>query len=201
MMTIDSAFIATGFVDTRHRMGRLNQESIATAAAVAAADVAMLATMGRAVAFLAAALVLAYVLWLDQPAIEPRTVLPAYLLAVCAQGMHLVEEYRAGFYREFPPIVGAAPWSARAFLIFKVIWLAVFGLVALGLAHRWRPAVVVALFLALGGGVLNGFAHVALAIRVGGYFPGLYTAPLVFVAGTYLALRVLRRSGAQVPAI
>ena len=154
----------------------------------------MLATMGRAVAFLAAALVLAYVLWLDQPAIEPRKVLPAYLVAVCAQSVHLVEEYRAGFYREFPPILGAAPWSAVAFLLFNVTWLVVFGLVALGLARRWRPAALVALFLALGGGVLNGLAHVALAIRVGGYFPGLYTAPLVFGAGTYLALRLLRRS-------
>jgi len=182
-------------------MARLNPESIATAATVAAADVAMLATMGRAVAFLAAALVLAYVLSLEQRAMEPRQVLPAYLLAVCAQSMHLVEEYRAGFYLEFPPILGAAPWSATAFLIFNVTWLVVFGLVALGVAHRWRPAAVGALFLALGGGVLNGLAHVALAIRVGGYFPGLYTAPVVFVAGTYLALRVLRRSGDPVPAI
>ena len=188
-------------MDSRHLKGRLNPESIATAVAVVAADVAMLATMGRAVAFLAAALVLAYLLWFDQRAIEPRTVLPPYVLAICAQGLHLVEEYRAGFYREFPAILGATPWSATAFLIFNVTWLVVFGLVALGLARRWRPALVVALFLALGGGVLNGLAHVALAIRVGGYFPGLYTAPLVFVAGTYLALRVLRRPGAPVPAI
>ena len=72
-------------------------ESIATAAAVVAVDIAMLVTMGRAVALLAVALVLAYVVWLAQPVLEPRRVLLAYLVAVLVQGLHLIEEYRAGF--------------------------------------------------------------------------------------------------------
>jgi hypothetical protein len=56
-------------------------------------------------------------------------------------------------------------------------------------------AAVVALFLALGGGVLNGLGHFALAARASAYFPGLYTAPLSLAAGSYLLLRILRRSG------
>ena len=172
-----------------------NRESIATAAVVVVVDVAMLVTMGRAVALLAVALVLAYVVWLAQSVLEPRRVLSAYLLALAAQGLHFIEEYRAGFYREFPPLVGAAPWSRSTFLLFNLAWLFVFVLAAQGLARRWRPAGVVALFLALGGGVLNGLGHFALAARASAYFPGLYTAPLSLAAGSYLLLRILRRSG------
>jgi len=80
------------------------------------------------------------------------------------------------------------------FLLFNLVWLLVFCLGAVGLLRGCRPAMVVALFLALGGGVLNGLAHVALAARVGGYFQGLYTAPLVLGVGSYLAFRLLRRS-------
>ena len=172
-----------------------NRESIATAAVVVVVDVAMLVTMGRAVALLAVALVLAYVVWLAQSVLEPRRVLSAYLLALAAQGLHFIEEYRAGFYREFPPLVGAAPWSRSTFLLFNLAWLFVFVLAAQGVARRWRPAAVVVLFLALGGGVLNGLGHFALAARAGAYFPGLYTAPLSLAAGSYLLLRILRRSG------
>jgi len=172
-----------------------NRESIATAAVVVVVDVAMLVTMGRAVALLAVALVLAYVVWLAQSVLEPRRVLSAYLLALAAQGLHFIEEYRAGFYREFPPLVGAAPWSRSTFLLFNLAWLFVFVLAAQGVARRWRPAAVVVLFLALGGGVLNGLGHFALAARAGAYFPGLYTAPLSLAAGSYVLLRILRRSG------
>jgi len=170
-------------------------ESIATAAAVVAVDVAMLVIMGRAVALLAVALAVAYVVWLAQAVVEPRRVLFAYLLAVLVQALHFIEEYRASFYREFPPLVGAAPWSRPTFLLFNLAWLFVFVLAAQGLARRWRPAAVVALFLALGGGVLNGLGHFALAARASAYFPGLYTAPLSLAAGSYLLLRILRRSG------
>jgi len=48
---------------------------------------------------------------------------------------------------------------------------------------------------------LNGVGHVVLAARAGRYFPGLYTAPLVFFAGSYLACRLLQRSRTSVPAI
>ena len=38
----------------------------------------------------------------------------------------------------------------------------------------------------------NGLAHPLLAIRAGGYFPGLATAPLVGVVGVMLFRRLLR---------
>jgi hypothetical protein len=39
---------------------------------------------------------------------------------------------------------------------------------------------------------LNGLAHPLLALRSGGYFPGLITSPLVGVAGVLLLWRTLR---------
>jgi hypothetical protein len=67
-----------------------------------------------------------------------------------------------------------------------------FVLAGFGLARAWRPVYVIALFLAIGGGIGNGLGHVVLALRAGGYFPGTYTAPLVLLAGGFLAVRLLR---------
>ncbi|MFL5620945.1 MAG: HXXEE domain-containing protein [Gemmatimonadaceae bacterium] len=177
-------------------------ESAITAIAVAAAAVLMLAAMGRAVVGLVAALLISYLIGLRPISDDQlRSAWPACIAAVGAQTAHLLEEYHTGFYREFPPVLGAQPWSSTAFLLFNLAWLVAFGAGAVGLRCAWRPSVVVALFLALGGGVLNGLAHLIFAVRVGGYFPGLYTAPLVFCAGSYLAFRLLRRASVAVPAI
>lgn len=141
--------------------------------------------------------------WPKRPisAAQLRGAWPPCVAAVVAHGVHLVEEYRTGFYRAFPPALGAQPWSSDAFLLFNLAWLLAFCLGTGGLLPGCRPAMVVALFLALGGGVLNGLAHVALAARVGGYSPGLYTAPLVLGVGSYLAFRLLRRSSTPGAAI
>jgi hypothetical protein len=152
--------------------------------------------MGRAIVFLVGALAFSYGLWLLRPALPaPRRILPAYAAAVLVQCGHLTEEYRTGFYRMFPPVLGSDPWSARQFLIFNFVWLGIFVLAGFGMARGWRPAFVVALFLALGGGIGNGLGHLMLVIRAGGYFPGADTAPLVFLAGSVLALQLLRPPG------
>jgi hypothetical protein len=159
----------------------------------------MLATMGRAVVFLVGALTLSFGLWLVRPAVPAASrILPAYAAAVLVQCGHLAEEYRTGFYRMFPPVLGSDPWSARQFLILNLVWLAIFVLAGFGLARGWRPGFVVALFLALGGGIGNALGHLMLAVRAGGYFPGAYTAPLVFLAGVVLAFQLLRHPGSAV---
>jgi hypothetical protein len=173
-----------------------------TAAAVAVAAVTMLAVMGRAVAGLVVALVLAYFAGLRPiPIAQLRGLVPVYVAAIAAQVAHLTEEYRTGFYREFPPVLGQPPWSRELFLLFNLAWLIIFALAGIGLMRGWRVAVVAALFLALGGGILNGIVHATLAATVQGYFPGLYTAPLVFSIGTYLAFRLLRHPDVAAPAI
>lgn len=180
---------------------RASASTITGAFAVVAA-VLMLAVMGRAVTGLVVALFVSYLLGFRPiPAGTLRAAAPAYFAAVGAHVAHFIEEYRAGFYDAFPPVVGAAPWSRESFLLFNLLWLLVFGMAAMGLLRDWQPAIVIALFLAIGGGLLNGVAHIVLAAAARGYFPGLYTAPLVLGAGSYLAYRLLRPARVTVPAI
>ncbi len=162
--------------------------------AVVVAGVAQLVAMGPAVTPLIIALAISYVLWLDQPAKEPnRGLLGTYGAAVLVQCAHFVEEYRTGFYLAFPPILGATPWSAGGFLIFNIAWLAIFVAAGIGIDRSRRPALLVALFLAIGGGIGNGLGHLALAAQRGGYFPGGYTAVLALCAGSALLWKLRRR--------
>jgi hypothetical protein len=39
---------------------------------------------------------------------------------------------------------------------------------------------------------LNGAGHILFGINAGGYFPGLYTAPLLLLCGLYLLVQVTR---------
>ena len=175
---------------------------LVTGLVVAAACAVMLATMGRAASLLVIALVVSYGLWLPRSEWPPvERIIAVYVAAVLVQCAHLVEEYQAGFYRVFPPVFGADPWSARQFLVFNLIWLTVFAVAGVGLTRRKRAAYLVAMFLALGGGVGNGLGHLALSAREGGYFPGAYTGAVALLVGSTLAYRLLRSSPPVVPAI
>ncbi|MFL5541928.1 MAG: hypothetical protein ACJ8J0_23270 [Longimicrobiaceae bacterium] len=160
---------------------------------VAAACALTFAAMGWAAGLLVAAMVVSYGLWIGRME-WPATarVVPVYLAAVVVQCAHLAEEYATGFHRAFPPVLGAEPWSGGRFLAFNLAWLAVFAAGGVALARGKRSAYLVALFLALGGGIGNGLGHLALAARAGGYFPGAYTGVLALVVGSLLAYRLLR---------
>jgi hypothetical protein len=163
------------------------------AIAVVLASALQLVVMGRAVTPLVIALVVSYILWIGQGVRRPtRGLLAAYAAALIVQCLHLVEEYRTGFYRVFPPVFGAEPWSPGRFLVFNFTWLAAFLIAGIGIAYVRRSAYVVALFLAIGGGIGNGLGHLALAVRRGGYFPGTYTAVLALFVGSILLRKLLR---------
>lgn len=162
---------------------------------VAAACAVTLATMGRATIFLVVAMVVCYAIWMRRSAWPPaETITPIYLVAVLVQCAHLFEEYRAGFYRVFPAVFGADPWSEQRFLIFNFVWLTIFVIGGFGLARQKRLAYLVAMFLAIGGGIGNGLGHLALSAREGGYFPGAYTGVLALIVGSVLTYRLMRRS-------
>ena len=178
------------------------RERLAVASVVLVTALVMLATMGRAVLGLVAALLVSYVLWVRAPTdLELRRAVPTYAITVAALLLHSCEELAFGFYRLFPPVVGAPPWSSGVFLAFNLSWLVIFALAGWGLVRQWQPALLVAFFLALGAGLLNGLAHLTLAASRGAYFPGAYTAPLVVAAGGYLAHRLLRARPARAHAI
>jgi hypothetical protein len=170
---------------------RTSNRLIAIVVAIACAI--ELLVMGRAVAPLVVGLLVSYLLWISQAEWRPtRDVLIVYITAVCVQCLHLIEEYRTGFYSAFPPILGGQAWSPTRFLAFNLAWLAVFVVAGIGLTTARRPAFLVALFLGLGGGIANGLGHLALAARRGGYFPGAYTAVLALFAGSALLRKLLR---------
>jgi len=110
-------------------------------------------------------------------------------VAIGAQLAHFVEELNTRFYELFPAQLGLAPWSVRFFVVFNLVCLAFWVLAAIAVRARIVAALVPLWFLALAL-VLNLVAHSLLALRAGGYFPGLLTAPLVGLAG-FMLLREL----------
>jgi len=109
---------------------------------------------------------------------------PAALLTLAIQALHFGEEFATGFQTRFPQWLGLTPWSDRFFVLFNIGWICLWAL-ALAALHR-GTATVLALaalwFLALSA-IGNGLAHPLLAMAVGGYFPGLFTALPLALAG------------------
>jgi protein-S-isoprenylcysteine O-methyltransferase Ste14 len=113
-----------------------------------------------------------------------------YAALVVAQALHAAEEYATGFYVAFPSSLGLAPWPAGFFLTFNLVWLAIWIAAAIGLRAGHHVAHAPVWFLAIAA-VANGVAHPLLAIRAGGYFPGLVTSPLLAVGGILLWRRMM----------
>lgn len=151
--------------------------------------------MGRAVSPLSAGLFIAYGIWLTgRWKNDAGRVLPVYLLAVAVQCLHLTEEYLAGFYRQFPKLMGGGSWSDALFVTFNMLWLAVFVLAGVGVYRRWQMAYVAVIFLALIGGVANGVAHLLLSAMYWRYFPGVVTAPLCLLVGIAVLVKLFART-------
>jgi hypothetical protein len=118
----------------------------------------------------------------------------ALLLLVFAQACHSAEEYLFALYDRLAPAravsgaLGIDP--AAGFLIVNT------ALVAFGFwcwAVPARRGGVAGRTLAWGWALVetaNAFAHTALAVAAGGYFPGLATAPLLLAAAMLLIVRL-----------
>ena len=176
------------------RLNAQRKDRMQAAFHVGSACVIILVTMGRATIPLVVTLAVCYGIWArrsEWPA--AKSIIGVYFAAVIVQCAHLFEEYRTGFYRAFPPVFGADPWSARRFLVFNFVWLTVFLIAGFGLMRGRKGAYLIAMFLAIGGGILNGLGHLALAAREAAYFPGAYTGVLALLVGSMLTYRVMMR--------
>ena len=71
------------------------------------------------------------------------------------------------------------------FVSFNVAWIGIWIVSVRGVRAGYVIALAPLWFLGLAE-ILNLIAHPLLAIRTGGYFPGLYTVPLVGIAGILL---------------
>jgi hypothetical protein len=124
---------------------------------------------------------------LNLPRVRRLTVL-GILLQVC----HFSEEYRSQFYVRFPEVLGLRPWSATFFASFNLAWVTIWvGCIAL-LRSYPRTAISPIWFLGIASAA-NGVVHPILSLTTSGYFPGLWTSPLVGILGVVL-LRTLASS-------
>ena len=89
---------------------------------------------------------------LDAP-LEPRIMLPPFLLTVAALEIHMAEEYLTGFGPAISRLFDAS-WTEQSFLIvFAFVGPSMYALTALGLFYRVRLAGFIAWFIFIGPGV------------------------------------------------
>ena len=122
-----------------------------------------------------------------------------FLLLILAQAAHSVEEYLAKLYEVFAParfVSGLISNDlALGFLVANAALVA-FGLWCWGVPVRsgWRAARGFAWFWAALE-FANGLGHSVFALRQGGYFPGVGTAPLLLLLASWLAVLLIRHTG------
>lgn len=130
--------------------------------------------------------------------VELRSAVRASVLAILCQTAHFAEEVATGLNRRFPAVFGLPPVSIDAFVSVNVVALAVWVLCLPALAGRSSGALFPLWFLAVAS-LSNAVLHPALSAVTGGYFPGLFTSPLVGVAGYFLLRGLARITGGGAP--
>jgi len=122
---------------------------------------------------------------------KPERVLPVYLLALAIQFLHFTEEYVYGFHLRVVEILdGVPPFTANAFVAFNMIAYCLFLLAGLGMYKGMKFPMILVWFFTLGGALGNALWHPLLAIKVGGYFPGLFTSFAYLIVGPILFMRL-----------
>jgi hypothetical protein len=114
-----------------------------------------------------------------------------YLVGVAFQGLHFTEEFVTRFYVRAPEFLGLVAWPGEFFVIFNLIWIALWLIAAVGLQSHVRAAFFPVWFFAVGM-VGNAVWHPLLSLATGGYFPGLYTSPFAGIIGVMLLSRLWR---------
>ena len=117
-------------------------------------------------------------------------VLPVYLLALAIQFLHFTEEYVYGFHERVTEIMaGMPPFNVNVFVAFNMIAYSLFLLAGLAMYKGMKFPMIIVWFFAI---VVLGNAiwHLLLTLRVGGYFPGLYTSFAGWILGPILLKRL-----------
>lgn len=125
---------------------------------------------------------------------EPARVLPIYLVALAIQFLHFTEEYIFGFHVRISEIMpGMPPLDANVFVAFNMIAYCLFLFSAVGMCKGMKFPMIIVWFFVFGGVIGNAIWHPLLALRVGGYFPGLYTSFAYWIVGPILLRRLWTR--------
>ena len=118
------------------------------------------------------------------------------LLATVLQVGHFLEEAGMGLNRRFPEFFGLAPVSMESFVTVNVVALAIWVISVIALSQGASLALFPLWFLGVAC-VANAVLHPGLSLVSGGYFPGLFTSPLVGGAGVLLLRRLVSMTGPE----
>jgi hypothetical protein len=154
--------------------------------------------MGPAVILLNIGLIASFLAWLTTGGGRPfpnRLVGPIYLASIAVQTCHFIEEYAGRVYELLPPMFELSPLPPQRFVLFNLVWIAVFLAAAIGVFKRARLSLLAVWFMALLGGIGNAFFHGWLAIQAGGYAPGVITALVNLPFGITLVFLLARPKG------
>lgn len=139
------------------------------------------------------AMVLAWICYLrtsyrEMP--DAARILPLYLIALAIQFLHFTEEYVYGFQFRIAEIIeGMPPFNDNVFVAFNMIAYCLFLLAGLGMSKGMRFPMIIVWFFAIC--VLgNAIWHLLLTLKVGGYFPGLFTSFPGWILGPILLKRL-----------
>jgi len=134
------------------------------------------------------------------PEAEAARRLAAHALAAAAtvQGLHFLEETATGFRTHLGGVFGLPAMPLAFFLTFNLAWLAVWAASVPAMRRGYTAGFFAAWFLAIAG-MLNGVLHPALAVAVGGYFPGLISSPAIAAASVWLWIRLRRATESLEP--
>ena len=124
---------------------------------------------------------------------KPERVLPVYLVALAIQFLHFTEEYIFGFHLRVTEImVGMPPFDSNVFVAFNMIAYCLFLLSGLGMYKGMKFPMIIVWFFTIAGVLGNAILHPLLAIKVGGYFPGLFTSFIYLILTPILLIRLWR---------
>jgi len=118
----------------------------------------------------------------------------AFSALILVQALHAVEKYYGRLWELLPPVRFICNLVAHdpvpGFLLLNSLFL-LFGLWCrlwpVGRQWRWWR---IWLWLWIVIEIINGLAHIGLALWHGGYFPGLYTAPLLLLIAGWLVFQL-----------
>lgn len=98
-----------------------------------------------------------YFTYLKKP-VDPKIILPIFILTVTALQIHMIEEYRTGFGPAMSRLFNI-PWTEQSFLmVFMMVNPIIYTLTTLGLYYRVPLAGFVAWFIFIGPGFAE-FTH------------------------------------------
>ena len=124
----------------------------------------------------------------------PEKIVPLYLIALAIQFIHFAEEYVMDFHIAVPELLGTPGFSLDYWVIFNMVAYAFFVLGTIAFYKQIKIFMIIPLFFIVVGVMLNGIGHILISVYTGGYFPGLYTAPVYLIIGPIILRTIIEES-------